>query len=170
MTIPRWETLCILRILMHYIFQLPRIVWPCSPCFLRNLDRVLPTIIIGKWTFDSNYPSWVRKMKDINVCCCIYHMAMEESRVGFNFMRKLSSIHIDGACTCHYKEVCGDGCQGRMLMFHGTTSKQESILWPINKFRGACMIEDVYTGNTINVEVDKFVCCLVGEQIPFLAR
>lgn len=75
-------------------------------------------------------------MNDKNVCCCIYHVEMDELRVGFNFMRKHCGSYIASACTCHCEEVCGDGCgfQGQMLTFLGTTSMQESILCPIDNF------------------------------------
>lgn len=83
------------------------------------------------------------------MCCWVYHMKMGKLRVGFNFMRNQSSVHIVGSCTYHCKEVCGDGCgcQRWMQMFPGTTSMQESLLYPINKGT----IGDVST-NTINVE------------------
>jgi hypothetical protein len=77
-------------------------------------------------------------MKDRNVCCCIYHVEMEELRVGFNFMRKLSDIYANNTCNCDCEEVCGGrdecGCKGHFLTFPGTTSMMESILCPLDKF------------------------------------
>ena len=99
------------------------------------------------------------------MCCCIYHMELEELRVGFNFIKKQSSIHAIGACTCHCKEVCGDGCgcQGWMLMFRGSTNMQESILCPINKFTEGHDKRCVY-GEYDQCGIDNFVCCPVEEQ------
>ncbi len=53
--------------------------------FLR-FQKAHPSIIIGKQTFDSLHPYWVKKMKDCNACCCIYYVEMEGLKVGFNHM------------------------------------------------------------------------------------
>jgi hypothetical protein len=88
-------------------------------------------VIIGKRAFDSMRPFWIKKMKDRNVCYCIHHVEIEELRVDFNFMRKLSSIHASDTCNCDCEEVCGGrdgcGCKEHFLTFPGTTSMMESI-------------------------------------------
>jgi dihydrofolate reductase len=52
--------------------------------FFLHFQRMHPLIIIGKRMFDSLRPYWVKKMKDRNVCCYIYHVEMKELKVGFN--------------------------------------------------------------------------------------
>jgi hypothetical protein len=52
--------------------------------FFLHFQRMHPSIVIGKKMFDSLWPYWVKKMKDRNVCCHIYHVEMEELRIGFN--------------------------------------------------------------------------------------
>ena len=80
----------------------------------------------------------MNKIKDRNFCCCIYHVEMEELKVGSNFMRKLFGIHASDTCNCDCEEVCGGregcGCKGNLLTFPGTTNMMESILYPLDKF------------------------------------
>jgi hypothetical protein len=64
-----------------------------------------PLIIIGKQTFDLLRSYWVKKMKDCDVCCCIYHVKMGELRVGFNHMRHKSRLHLEVHCEC--EKNCG---------------------------------------------------------------
>jgi hypothetical protein len=52
--------------------------------FFLHFQRMHPSIIIGKKTFYSLQPYWVKKMKDRNLCCYIYQVEMEELKVGFN--------------------------------------------------------------------------------------
>ncbi len=68
------------------------------------------------------------------MCCCIYHVEMEELRVGCNFMRAKSGIHDKGACKCQC-EVCesvkGEGrCSAHFSTFSGLTAMVDSILCP----------------------------------------
>ncbi len=41
-----------------------------------------------------------------NVCCCIYHVELEELKVGFNYIWKTYSLHAKDACNCSCEEVC----------------------------------------------------------------
>jgi hypothetical protein len=58
--------------------------WWLKMDFFLHFQRMHPSIVIGKKMFDSLWPYWVKKMKDRNVCCHIYHVEMEELRIGFN--------------------------------------------------------------------------------------
>jgi hypothetical protein len=49
-------------------------------------------MIIDKRAFDALCPFWVKQMKEWNVYYCIYHVEMEELRVGFNHMRQKSEL------------------------------------------------------------------------------
>jgi hypothetical protein len=68
--------------------------------FYLRFRSAYPQVIIGKRMFDSFQPYFVRRLKDRNVCCCIYDVEMEELRVGFNYMRAMSGIHSKTACEC----------------------------------------------------------------------
>jgi hypothetical protein len=112
-------------------------------------------------------PFWVKKMKDRNVCCYIYHVEMEELRVDFNFMRKLSGIHASNTCNCDCEEVCGGrdgcGCKGHFLTFTGTTSMMESILCPLDEFTEWHDRKCVF-GECEDCAIAYFSCCPIEEQ------
>ena len=54
--------------------------------FYLHFQAAHSEVIVGKRIFDSFQPYFVKKLKDRNVCCCIYHVEMEELRVGFNYI------------------------------------------------------------------------------------
>jgi hypothetical protein len=54
--------------------------------FFLHFQKAHPMLIIGKQSFDYLHPFWVKIMKEHNVCCYIYHVEMEELKMGFNFM------------------------------------------------------------------------------------
>ena len=102
--------------------------------FYLRFRSAYPQVIIGKRMFDSFQPYFVRRLKDRNVCCCIYDVEMEELRVGFNYMRAMSGIHSKTACECQC-EVCesliGEShCSAESSTFAGVTAMAESILCP----------------------------------------
>lgn len=53
-----------------------------------------PSIVIGKWAFDSLRLYWAKKIKNHNVCYYIYHVKMEELRVGLNHMQQKVGLHL----------------------------------------------------------------------------
>ena len=59
-----------------------------------------PIVIIGKQMFDSLKPFYVNTLEKKNVCCCIYHVEIDELCIGYNFMREKSSLHNSSECTC----------------------------------------------------------------------
>jgi hypothetical protein len=112
-------------------------------------------------------PFWVKKMKDRNVCCCIYHVEMEELRVDFNFMRKLSGIHASNTCNCDCEEVCGGrdgcGCKGHFLTFTSTNNMIKSILCPLDEFTEWHDRKCVF-GECKDCGIAYFSCCPIEEQ------
>ncbi len=40
-----------------------------------------------------------------NVCCCIYHVEMEELKVGLNHTKQKSRLHLESHCDC--EAICG---------------------------------------------------------------
>ena len=91
-----------------------------------NFKDQHPSINLGFRKFQGLKPFFVRKLKERNTCCCVYHIKMDMLRLGVNNMRTNSEgIHGDGCvCTC---EVCrpngsGNRCNARNMTY-GTISK-----------------------------------------------
>jgi hypothetical protein len=57
-------------------------------------------ITIGQHMFERLKPFLVRRMKDQNTCCCIYHVEIDELSTTFNNMQK--AIH-GFDCTYNYQ-------------------------------------------------------------------
>ena len=64
------------------------------PAFLLFADGILlevqaafPAVIVGKRSCDLLQPFWVKRMKERNVCCCIYHVEFQELLQGLNYLR-----------------------------------------------------------------------------------
>ena len=68
--------------------------------FYMRFCEAHPDEVVGKRVFDSMQPYWVKKLEEINVCCCIYHVEMEELISAFNQLRTKSGIHNKGECSC----------------------------------------------------------------------
>jgi hypothetical protein len=89
--------------------------------------------MLGKRTFDLLRPYWVKRMKDRNVCCCIYHVEMEELRVGFNHMRQKFGLHLEIHCQC--EAICGaindspTSCGGSHATYLGLTTLWEIVIY-----------------------------------------
>jgi hypothetical protein len=64
-----------------------------------------PKHIVGKQTFEGLKLFFVKPMKERNTCC-IYHVEMEELRLGLNNMKAKSSLHHNDACECRCSYVC----------------------------------------------------------------
>lgn len=116
--------------------------------FYLRFREANPTVIVGKRMFDSLRPWYVKKLKERNVCCCIYHVEMDELRQGFNNMRLRSGMHNSKICSCMCEEVCrpvgnedcncrescreeeSGCCKGSVSTYPGTTELQDAILCP----------------------------------------
>ena len=70
-----------------------------------NFKDQHPSINLGFCKFQGLKPYYIRKLKERNTCCCVYHMKMDMLRLGVNAMCTDSKgIHGDGCvCIC---EVC----------------------------------------------------------------
>jgi hypothetical protein len=124
--------------------------------FFLRFQAANPRVIIGKRMFDSFQPFFVKKLKERNVCCCIYQVEIKELRIGFNYMRSNCGMHDQIACECgsyspcscdrrpgcgcHCEEVClvedSDHCGAHLTTFPGVTAMAESILCPIKDDSG----------------------------------
>ncbi len=95
--------------------------------FFLHSQKAHPLVILGKRAFDALRPFWVKRMKEQNVCCYIYHVEMEELKVGFNHMRHKSKLHSISHCDWDCEVVCGYvdgltiGYMGSQVMYFGVT-------------------------------------------------
>ncbi|MCO5599945.1 hypothetical protein L7F22_054052 [Adiantum nelumboides] len=65
-----------------------------------NFKEQHPSIDIGFHAFQSLKPFFVRKLKERNTCCCVYHTRIDLMRLAINSLRiDTKSIHGD-ACDC----------------------------------------------------------------------
>ena len=116
----RW----LLSVLMHIHF----LFFCLQMEFFLRFQVAFPAVIVGKRSFDLLRPFWVKRMKERNVCCCIYHVEFQELLQGLNYLRLRSGIHSNGSCTCDCDEVCapptatGADCHGKLLTYPGTTA------------------------------------------------
>jgi hypothetical protein len=58
---------------------------------------------IGQWTFELRKPLFVKPMQDQNTCCCIYHVELDELRLGLNNMRGQGNS--EKVCSHHEHKV-----------------------------------------------------------------
>jgi hypothetical protein len=60
---------------------------------LFTFPKLHPQINIGKSSFDVLHPFFVKQMKEWNVCCCIYHVEIDELQGALNNMHTKFGIH-----------------------------------------------------------------------------
>ena len=135
--------------------------------FYLRFQAVNPKVIIGKRMFDSFQPWFVKKLKERNVCCCIYDVEMEELRVEFNYMRSKAGLHFEGACSCDCEEVCegisGQHCSAELNTFSGVTAMVESIMCPkADTYRWHA--RECVFGEYNNCGVDFLPVCPIEEE------
>ena len=102
--------------------------------FYMRFCEAHPDVVVGKRVFDSMQPYWVKKLEEINVCCCIYHVEMEELFSAFNQLRTKSGIHSNGECSCQC-EVClsesdVEHCVAGVFIYPGLTAISEVVMCP----------------------------------------
>lgn len=115
--------------------------------------------------FDSLRSFWVKKMKECNLCCCIYHVEWEELRVGFNYMHQKFELHIDFQCEaiCASIKDSSIGCMGSHGIYLGLTTFWEVIVCPKNPhFKWHA--QDYVFGKCENCGVENLAICLIEEE------
>jgi hypothetical protein len=61
--------------------------------FYLHFQASHPLVIVEKPMFDFLQPLWIKRLKERNICCCIYHVEMQELLVEFNYMRAKSGLY-----------------------------------------------------------------------------
>jgi hypothetical protein len=71
-------------------------------------------------------------MKECNVCCCIYHVELEELKVGCNYMHQKFELHTDSQCEviCASIEDSGISCMGSHGIYPGLITLWKTIICP----------------------------------------
>ena len=124
-------------------------------------------VFVGKRIFDSLQPYWVKKLDERNVCCCIYHVEMEELLSAFNQLRTKSGIHSKAECTCQC-EVClnktnVDHCVARVFVYPRLTAISEAVLCP-KPANTAWHSKDCLFGDCLNCGIDILPLCPTEED------
>ena len=73
--------------------------------FFLNFKEQHPSCVIGFRTFQQIKPFYVKRLKERNTCCCIYHTHMDFLRLAINSMRSnVRDLH-GPTCNCEC-QVC----------------------------------------------------------------
>lgn len=129
--------------------------------FVLRFQAARHDLIIRKRSFDLLQAFWVKRMKEQNVCCCIYHVEFDDLFQGLNYLRLQFGFHAKGICNCNCNEVCtpptstGIGCHGKFLTYIGTTALWESVVCPKGEFQEWHSRDCLY-GECQNCGVDYF--------------
>ena len=110
-----------------------------------------PTVQIGQRSFEKLKPWFVRKLKDRNTCCCVYHIQMLFLKDAYNLMRSdVGGLHGRScSCTCDICKssvACGklaalEQCQSRITKFWEAcvcAKKEDSTFHQYKCLMGEC--------------------------------
>jgi hypothetical protein len=125
-------------------------------------------IIIKKRLFDDLRLFFVKRMKEWNVCCCLYHVEIDELQGALNNMHSKSRIHFS-SCDYFCEEICQSTyeesfeCVGALTTYPTLTFLWESMVYPRDEYlkwhNKDCLL-DTYE----NCDVDIILICLVEEK------
>jgi hypothetical protein len=125
-------------------------------------------IIIKKKLFDDLHPFFVKRMKEWNVCCYIYHVEIDELQGALNNMHTKSRIHFS-SCDYFCEEICqptyeeSSECVGALTTYPTLTSLWESVVYPRDDYL-EWYNKDCLLGTCENYGVDIIPICLVKEE------
>lgn len=124
-------------------------------------------IIIENMMFDAQCPFFVNKMKEHNVCYCIYHVEMNELQIGLNNMCTTFGIHSNYGC--NWEEFYQSNnlnsfiCDGSLNTYLNLTSLWESVVYPreeLSKWHAReCLL-----GECENCGVDNLPICPIEKN------
>jgi hypothetical protein len=121
-----------------------------------------PKHIIKEQTFERLKPIFVKPMQKRNTCCCIYHIEMEELRLGLNNMKVKSSLHHSDECECQCSYVSLHSnqyaCGASSKAYKGTTNMWQMIVCEKLEEEEWHKKKCLY-GQCISYSLDKFPFC-----------
>lgn len=94
-----------------------------------NFRETHPEVIIGQRSFEKLKPWFVRKLKDRNTCCCVYHIQLLFLKDAFNKMRSDAASFHGRSCSCACDtckpSIVGGKCAASEHSFSGITKLWE---------------------------------------------
>jgi hypothetical protein len=129
-----------------------------------------PIAEIGLTKFSSLQPSFIKRLKEWNTCCCRYHTKLNKLRLGLqNIQSQERGVHVECNCACHLvcrPTSCEGGanfqCCAHTTTFPTLTTLWSSILCPLPKLvlfcKRACIMGDCEECGiqNLNIFVDKY--------------
>jgi hypothetical protein len=137
--------------------------------FYLHFQKMHPQIKIGKRSFDVLHPFFVKQMKEWNVCCCIYHVEIDELWGALNNMHTNCGNHYNSQCQCSCKEICqfvdeeSSKCVGALTTYPILTSLWESLVCPRDEY-SKWHNRAYLLGICENCGVDNLPICHVEEK------
>ncbi len=104
----------------------------CRQIFTYAFRRHIQKLSLDKGPLIHSSLFFVKKMKERNVCWCIYHVEFDELWKGLNYMCTSFGIHSQSQCDYDCKEICRstDGTKGYdACMGSSTTYVRLIVLW-----------------------------------------
>ena len=102
---------------------------PLQMEFYLKFQRAHLEVIVGKSSFEILQLLWAKKMKERNVCYCIYYVEIQKLLVELNMHAKFGQ-HGPIVCNCNCK-VCDSnecGCVTELCTYSRTSALWKSIL------------------------------------------
>jgi hypothetical protein len=124
--------------------------------------------VIGKQACDALHPFWIQKMKEHNVCCCIYHVEIEELCVKFNHMwlksRLHSYFHYDYEVVCEGVDDSNTvGCMGSHAIYSSHIALWEAMVCPKDPHL-EWRAQDFAFGGCEHYNVNNLALCPIEEE------
>ena len=114
---------------------------------------------VGLRSFEALKPWYVKRLKELNSCCCRYHVQMLELKDAFNLLR-WGTLHQSCGCTCGiYQGTSTASCEAPNSFLLGVTAMFELIQCPKSE-GGEFHSLSCIRGNCPNCGVEKFLLCL----------
>ena len=99
--------------------------------FFQQFMEAHPECSIRQRAFERLKPWWVKKLKEWNTCCCIYHVEMDPMKAGLSTLRdKLRGFHTSTNCACN-SVVCSDSEGGARCHAHDRIYKHITSMWEL---------------------------------------
>ena len=113
------------------------LLWTClawQTTFFLRFTEAHPECSVRQRAFERLKPWWVRKLKERNTCCCIYHVQMDFMKVALGLLRdKQRGVHSSSSCTCECSVCKGEipgACHAHEAIFKRITLMWESCVCP----------------------------------------
>ncbi len=114
--------------------------------FFKRFKIAHVEVLVQLRAFAGMRPFFCKRLKERNTCCCIYHVELDELRIGFNFMRCAQCQH-----DCN-------SCEAFAIQYDGLTEMWHAIVCPKGEFDEWHDVKCLY-GECSMCGVDKLPLC-----------